>query len=78
MISSATLSRWWQLCAALPGSHTDRDAEREVPTRLNTKDRETVQRQRVALETLSLGWGDCFRTPTEFFSWPGPKNPRLD
>jgi hypothetical protein len=77
-MNSLALSGWRQLRAALPGHHTDQDTASEVSTMQRLEDSEVFERQRTALATLSLGWGDCFPTAAGFFSWQGPKDPRAN
>jgi hypothetical protein len=75
-MNSLALSGWRQLRAALPGHHTDHDTASEVSTLQRLEDTEVFERQRTALATLSLGWGDCFPTAAGFFSWQAPNRDR--
>ena len=78
MMNALTLPGWRQLRAALPGHHAAHGPASDEPTLVYSEDREAVERQRTALATLSLGWGDCFPTASGFFSWDGPKDPRVN
>jgi hypothetical protein len=77
-MNSLALSGWRQLRAALPGHHPDHDTASEVSTDQYREDPESLELQRTALATLSLGWGDCFPTAAGFFSWEAPKDPRAN
>ena len=74
-MNALALSGWRQLRAALPGHH---DTTSEVSTVQHLDEAEVFERQRTALATLSLGWGDCFPTAAGFFSWEGPHDPRAN
>lgn len=77
-MNALALSGWRQLRAALPGHHADHDTTSEVSPVQHLDESEVLERQRTALATLSLGWGDCFPTASGFFSWEGPHDPRAN
>jgi len=77
-MNALALSGWRHLRAALPGQHAAHDTANDEPNILHLDDLEAAERQRTALATISLGWGDCFPTAAGFFSWDGSKDPRVN